>query len=115
LCWALGVILSDVDDDWLFHAGILLFGKAQFDIGASAKTGISGDCNSFFFAESDKSLLSVIGVELNLEDCRLDGGVVTNVADSLAVAVAQTDVFNETILDEFLHGLPGFLHWYVVL
>jgi len=86
------MFLGDVNDNFLGHAGVILSSHADLNVGSCTKTGKCCNGDTLLSAESEKSLLSVVWVKLDLEDGWLDGCVVADVSYLLSSEVAYSNV-----------------------
>ena len=108
LSGSLTVLCGDFLDFLILEAAVLLSRHTQLDVGSRSKVAEAGDCDVVGVAESNEPLLSVVRVQLDLQDGWLDFGVAQDVSQQGDADVAHANGLDQTFLLEFLHSLPSF-------
>jgi hypothetical protein len=103
------VSLADGADDLGLEERVNTSGHAELVERLRTERRVGGDGNAEGLAELDEGLLGEVGVVLDLENGRGDGGVSEDVDEEGTGDVGDTDVLGEAGLHLLLHGHPGFL------
>jgi len=109
LGWSLIVFGCNVGQDLMGEDGVTFFRHTKLEVGRSSQVA---ECHHLDFvrpAEAMQFLNCVVGMRLDLENGRLDLGVLKYLAKHGGADVAAAYVTYEALCDELLHGLIGLL------
>ena len=101
------MLCSNVLDLLLQEDSVRLLGSSKLDIGGRSENTVALHLDTHLSAESDESLLSVVWMDLNLEDGWLDFSVVEDLSEEHSVDVGAANVLGETLADKVLHSVVG--------
>jgi len=85
-------------------------GVVEGDVGDSTKGGVGcyGEEDLLSLAVFYQLGLLEVWVDLNLEHSRLYLGIFHQIHNVLTIIIRYPNVLDQTLLDQLLHGLPGF-------